>query len=259
MLLSDFGTRDPYASLMKAAIKRINPSAIIEDLTHGIQHFCIVCGAYVLYTSYLWYPENSIYVSVVDPGVGGERRGIILRVGDRYFVGPDNGLLWPIAEGAEEIEAYAIDEHRVSFWQVSSTFHGRDVFAPASARLSLEEEVEKFAEKIDVKSLKRLSLRWSEMSGEWRCFKVIYIDSFGDTVLSAAEEEAEHVLSLGKLDVKISNQEVGKATVSRTFSLVPEGEMAAYINSFGFLELSINKGNFAERFGIKVGDLICLK
>ncbi|MGB9784772.1 MAG: SAM hydrolase/SAM-dependent halogenase family protein [Fervidicoccaceae archaeon] len=260
VLLTDFGTRDPYASLMRAAARRIKPDIVIEDLTHGIPRYCITCGAYVLYTSYEWFPEDSIYVSVVDPGVGSSRRGILVKVKERYFIGPDNGILWPvIEENLEDSEAFALDEEKVSPWEVSSTFHGRDVFAPAAARIARGEDPSSFAYRIELGSLRTLSLTYSRDIEGGKCFKVIYIDSFGDVVLSSRGEEAEKVLSTKRAKVFLEGREIGEAEATRTFSLVSRGEIALYVNSSGFLELSVNMGDFAEKFGVEIGDEICLK
>ncbi|MFP3268370.1 MAG: SAM-dependent chlorinase/fluorinase [Desulfurococcales archaeon] len=260
VLLSDFGTKDAYASLMRAAAKKINSDLHIEDLTHGIQRFCVYCGAYVLYTSYKWFPEDSIFVAVVDPGVGGPRRGIIIKAKNTWFVGPDNGILWPvIEENSGESEAFVIDEKRVVPWPISSTFHGRDVFAPAAARISRGEDPLSFSYKTNIHSLKTLSLRYSEEIDGARCFKVIYVDGFGDVVLSAEGEKAKELLSIGKVRVLYKGGEIGEAIPTTTFSLVPTGAIALYINSFGFLELSINMSSLAEKFGLEVGDKVCLK
>lgn len=260
VFLSDFGYRDPYASLMKAAARKIDPSIAIEDLTHGIQRFCITCGAYVLYTSYRWFPEDSIFVSVVDPGVGSKRRGIIAKVGRRYFIGPDNGILWPvIEENWKNVEVFIINEEKVSMWKVSSTFHGRDVFAPAAARISRGESPESFAERADIGSLNKLSLRYSRNVERGRCFKVIYIDGFGDSVLSAEVKEVEDILATKSVKIEVNGKFIGEAFTSTSFSLVPKGSIALYSNSSGFLEISMNMEDFAEKFSISIGDEVCLK
>jgi len=260
VLLTDFGTRDPYASLMRAAARKVNPDAVVEDLTHGIERFCITCGAYVLYTSYKWYPEDAIFVAVVDPGVGSGRRGLIVKVGKRYFVGPDNGILWPvIEENASISEAYVLEEEKAALWEVSPTFHGRDLFAPAAARISLGEDPLTISRRTDASSLRQLKLEYSRIIEGGACYRVIYIDVFGDVVLSSKGSEAKALMEMGKLRLLLEGKEIGYAVPAASFSLVPRSAIALYKNSSGFLEISANMGDLSSTYGIKVGDEVCLK
>ncbi len=259
--LSDFGLRDPYVAQTKMSIYRINPDARIVDLTHMIKPFCISCASYILYSSIDWFPESTIFLVVVDPGVGGPRRPLILSYDTMFFVGPDNGVFWPIVEklGEERFSAYTIRQDRLGVPVISSTFHGRDIFAPAAAFLSLGRNPLDIGDPVDLGSLRKLRLLDKMRRDGSPCYRIVYVDRFGNMALSARGMDALSELGSTVIVERLRDGYREKAVVTSSFSLVEPGETALYINSFGFLELSMYMGNLYKSHAYRVGDWVCLK
>src|SRR3990172_4855876 len=135
-LTTHFGLDDPYVGIMKGVILSIHPNCQIIDITHGIAPQNILTGAIALRTSFHFFPKGTIHVAVVDPGVGGFRRPLLVQTEDYFFVGPDNGILSPALEQERDLRIYHLTQDRFFVKPVSQTFHGRDIFAPVAAWLS---------------------------------------------------------------------------------------------------------------------------
>jgi S-adenosyl-L-methionine hydrolase (adenosine-forming) len=264
-LLTDFGTEDAYAAVMKGVILTRDPRATLVDITHAIEPQNIRHGAFVLATAYQYFPKNTIHVAVVDPGVGSGRRAIILKVAGAVFVAPDNGLLTYVIDqlslnedqvpdcGGEAImvrlkrgiEAVSITDPR--FWRtpVSPTFHGRDIFAPVAAGLSLGLSPYEFGEKTD--TLTVLPITRPRMSGEDETVgHVMHIDRFGNMVTDIRSSD----LPPGPVEIGIGGARIDG--ISRYY-----GEtrgLAALIGSSGYLEVSLRNGNAAGQLDAIVGD-----
>ena len=269
-LISDFGN-GPYLGVMKAVIKSISPGSEIIDIDNSVPSFSVLAGAYIVATSYYWMPKSSIIVAVVDPGVGTGRKAVIVETEDYYFVGPDNGVLYPAIHKEGIKSVYEIVHSKVSrlafekfrgkiangSWHISSTFHGRDVFAPAAALISSgEADLQDLGERIDHGSLKRLSIEHVErMDGSLRA-QVIYIDKFGNVTISASPKMTSFRRWQG---VTVTTQS-GNFTVhcGRTFSNVNPHDLIIYENSFGYLEIAVNQGNAARKLDVDIGDRITL-
>ncbi|RLG84461.1 MAG: hypothetical protein DRO18_07060, partial [Thermoprotei archaeon] len=136
-LMTDFGLKDPYVGMMKAVILSINPNAVIVDLTHDVPKYNVILASHILKVSYRYFPKGTVFVVVVDPGVGSRRRPIIISSRNYLFVGPDNGVLIPAAKDDGLLNAYEINIKIAGLKEISHTFHGRDIFAPTAAYLSL--------------------------------------------------------------------------------------------------------------------------
>jgi len=136
-LLTDFGTRDYFVASMKGVILSINPDAVVIDITHDVPSFNVLKAAFILWATYRYYPRGTVHVVVVDPGVGTSRRALAIRSRNYYFIGPDNGVLTMAAEDDGVVEVREISNRSVMLGEVSSTFHGRDIFAPAAAHIGL--------------------------------------------------------------------------------------------------------------------------
>jgi len=264
-LLTDFGTEDTYAAVMKGVILTRDPRAVLVDITHAIEPQNIRHGAFVLGSAYRYFPKNTIHVAVVDPGVGGERRGIILKVPDALFVAPDNGLLTYVidqldlnaeevpASGSEAvmirlkrgIEAVSITDPR--FWRtpVCPTFHGRDVFAPVAAGLSLGLSPYEFGEKTDV--LNVLPITRPRLIGPDELLgHVMHIDRFGNLVSDIRSSD----LPPGPVEICVGAARIDG--ISRTYS--ESRGLAALIGSSGYLEISLRNGSAAGQIDVLVGD-----
>lgn len=261
VLFTDFGCADPYVGQMHAVLAREAPGVPVIDLFHAVPNFNIRAGAYLLPAYVREFPPETIFVCVVDPGVGGARRPILLRADRRWYVGPDNGLFEMVKRRATEYECRAIR------WRpsgLSASFHGRDLFAPVAARLALGEMPESelvgyFPERRSRKSLtargnmpeeEPASLAimpprpWPEDLAE-----IVYIDHYGNGVTGlragAAQSQAVRV-----------GEEVLK--YARVFSDVPPGQAFWYENANGLVEVAVNGGSAAERLGFRVGDPLTL-
>ncbi len=264
-LLTDFGIEDAYAAVMKGVILTRDPRATLIDITHAIEPQNIRHGAFVLGTAYRYFPKNTIHVAVVDPGVGSERRGIILKVPGALFVAPDNGLLSYVIDQLDlnedlvpetgfdatmirlkrGIEAVSITDPR--FWRtpVSPTFHGRDVFAPVAAGLSLGLSPYEFGEKTDVLTVlpitRPLKLGPGETLGH-----VMHIDHFGNLVTDIRSSD----LPPGPVEIYVAGSRIDG--ISHHY--LEPGGLLALVGSSGYLEISFRNGSAARHLDSMVGD-----
>lgn len=247
-LTTDFGTADGFVAQMKGRILSINPQARIVDVTHDIEPFEIMEGALVLKGMAPYFPPGTIHVGVVDPGVGTERRGLVMRYGDQTFVGPDNGLFSLIAPADAPREIREISNPDYVTPDPHPTFHGRDVFAPVAAHLSAGKSFEGVGPAIeDPVTLSMPEVRSSPQGLEG---EVMYVDRFGNVVSTIGAE---------LIDGQVAAVLIGEyATdgINRFFGEVPEGHLLALINSFGLLEIAINRGNAAEELEVAIGDRV---
>ncbi len=246
-LLTDFG--DFYQGVMKGVILKINPKAVVVDISHSVEPQNVLQGAFLLYNAYKFFP-NAVHIAVVDPGVGGKRRALAFECKNHIFIAPDNGIAYPSAkeDGIERV--WIIDEGKTSkiTGVLSNTFHGRDVFAPAGAYASigmLKEIAEPY-----YGDFVKLELFDYIVEGNFIKCRVVFIDRFGNAVTNLKAEEIK-----GKYIVF----EGIKIPIVRCYEEVEKGEPLALIGSFGTLELSVREGSFAEEFGVFSGDLIELK
>ena len=239
--LSDYGSDDEFAGVCRAVIARIAPEAQVIDLTHGIAAHSVGQGAAVLASS-LAYAPAGVHLAVVDPGVGGDRRAIAVRVvlEDRILVGPDNGLLEPAAKAlGGAVEAVEISLSPVRLAPVSATFHGRDLFAPVAGREGIAE----------------LGRPPAELNGDGSLRATIsHVDRFGNLALVAGADEATAAgLRPGcRLQVRGGSEQV-EAIFARTFADAPEGALLVHVDASGALALAVNRGSAAERLGLGAG------
>ena len=245
-LLTDFGWQDEFVGVMKGVIWGIAPEVQIADITHGIQPQNILQGALILGRAYRYFPAGSIHVVVVDPGVGTQRRGIAVRVGDQTFVGPDNGLFTiPLASG-EPWLAVSLDNPACHLPVVSRTFHGRDVFAPVAAHLANGMPLEALGEtvaqpvKIPIPRPKRTGNIWQA--------QVLLVDSFGNLITNLTGDDLadERVI-----EVTCQGQMVRGLT--ETFGTSQPGQLIAMLDSSNSLSLCVVNGSAAQRLGAGAG------
>lgn len=247
-LITDFGTRDYFAGAMKGVILTINPNAGIIDITHDIAPQNIDEAAYVLRSCYRDFPEGTIFVAVVDPGVGSERRAILAVSDGRYFIAPDNGLLCFVLDKNSRV--YELTESRFFRTPVSDTFHGRDIFAPVAAHLSLGVSANAFGNEIsDPVGREESAPRVFEdgLEGE-----VIHIDRFGNLITN---------IDAGKLP-EMFTLEINGVTIERKvdfYAEAREGEAFAIVGSAGYLEISVRDGSAKEALSIGVGQAIVIR
>jgi len=246
-LTTDFGERDNYVGIVKGIIKRINRRAELIDINHNIPPFNIPAANYQLETSYRSFPEGTIHYAVVDPGVGTERKAIAVHSGDYFFVGPDNGI-FSFLNRRNIKRAVVLNNRKYFSAAISMTFHGRDIFAPAAGLLSQGVALEELGEPLeDITSVKMASRRRTKggFTGS-----VIYIDHFENLVTSIRNQD----LGTRKGIVTFKGEKIG--FLKRTFGEAAIGQVTAYINSFGYLEIGVNRGSARDHFKAVYGDKI---
>jgi S-adenosylmethionine hydrolase len=250
-LLSDFG--DVYPASMKGVILGIHQDANIVDISHSIPRHDIRTGAFVLMTTAKYFPTGTVHIAVVDPGVGTTRRPIAARArspdGDiHFFIGPDNGLLIPAARSIGKFEVYEITNRKLFRKNVSSVFHGRDIFAPVGAHISNGLEIEDVG--VEIFDFIDLDFGAGIQTAETFLGKVIFIDPFGNIVTNISSDGLE--LNSGD----ILEIEGIKVPFLNSYGFCKEGEPLALIGSHGFLEIAVNQGNAARFFNKKIDDEI---
>ncbi|RMF91196.1 MAG: hypothetical protein D6733_01825 [Methanobacteriota archaeon] len=243
-LTTDFGASE-YVGAMKGVIYSINPEAVVVDLSHGIRPFDIRHGAYALYTTFPYFPEGSVHVVVVDPGVGTERRGVIIESEGHLFVGPDNGVFSLIE--AEEV-------YEIKDVSASSTFHGRDVFAPVAARLDGGERPAALGRRTDgVMRImnKEVDVAYS-IHGEVFCR-----DRFGNVITSIREEHLKEAgLKRGGVPKVIVERRRISAPFVGTYGEIEGEGFGALVNSSGYFEIALREGSAAERLDVRGGESV---
>lgn len=248
-LLTDFGLKDPYAGIMKAVIYSINPDACIIDLTHEITPHDIFEGAFCLMQSSGYFPEGTIHVAVVDPGVGGLRKNLIIETGACMYVVPDNGIAALSAgNSADNIKIYEINNPKYLLKNISSTFHGRDIFAPAAAYLSKGVKPKKIGTRIN--KYQNISIPALKKSGNILSAEIIHIDRFGNLITNAGNEIADSIDC-----IEIKGERI--TSISNSYEDSASG-LLAIIGSAGFLEISVRGQSAADIIDAKKGDIISI-
>ncbi len=239
-LLTDFG--DYYPGVMKGVIMSIANVPVV-DITHNVEPQNVYQGAFLLYHAYRYF-KNAIHVAVVDPGVGSERRALAVLTRNHVFIGPDNGILYPSASQDGIVSIHEIDPSISEFvGELSATFHGRDIFAPAAA-LAAKGELLNFCR--EVGEMQELNLYDYAVLGDRIVCKVVFIDRFGNLITNVRAEDAKGKAFYLK-DVEFP--------LVRTYSDVDVGRPLALIGSFNTLELSLREGNASEMVGIRKGNV----
>lgn len=247
-LLTDFGTKDHYVGVVKGRILQEvfnalpNPGFFIQfiDLSHEVPPQDIKRGAILLYFSYKYFPKNTIFLCIVDPGVGTERRAILIKTSDHIFVGPDNGIFSLIYLREKNFSCFEILEEKTLRPPFSSTFHGRDLFAPAVASLLCETPLEDFTRKLSKKFLKKLNFKLPEKTKEGLKLDIWYVDHFGNLITNLHKDEIKDKKGI---KVLVDGKEV---PLVKTYGYGKPGEIIALFGSEGLLEIAVNRGS-AER------------
>jgi S-adenosylmethionine hydrolase len=261
-LTTDFGLADSYVAAMKGVILSINPNATIVDVSHGIQAQSVEQAVFILSTATPYFPPGTIHVAVVDPGVGTERRALILVTPRAVFVGPDNGLLSAaLPEAAREavrppaspvplppaLRGFELVEERFQRRPVSATFHGRDIFAPAAAHLSLGTEPSDFGPSVaEITALP--PFRGIELPDGSVLGRVLHIDRFGNAITSVRADQVPGTL----ITVHVHGRSIPGLVRTYAEGIGP----AALIGSSGFLEIAVPGDSAAHGLGLKVGDTV---
>jgi S-adenosylmethionine hydrolase len=256
--LTDFGLQDDFVGVCRGVIKRIAPDAEVLDITHGIPPQQVLQGALVLANTLPYMPEG-VHLAVVDPGVGSDRRAVAIRSADgRLHVGPDNGLLLPAVEklgGADD--AWLLESEQFRLHPTSRTFHGRDVFAPASAHLALGLDPAELGPPIAVDDLVRVDRPEPEIGGSRIQATVLSVDRFGNVALNLTREHAAAAEIEPGVRVELAvGGESYFAVATRTFADAQRGELILFEDSYDSLAIAITGGDAAATLRVRSGDAV---
>jgi len=269
-LTTDFGTGDGYVASMKGVILGINPQATVVDISHSVEPQFIREASFLIHASWRYFPEGSIHIVVVDPGVGSHRRAVLLKTPSAYFITPDNGTLSYVLHELDEMQGShnrsapgqaasravpegceAVSITTKEYWRhpVSATFHGRDVFAPVAAHISLDIPITEFGDKLDSLTVFPIPIPFKDATGQ-TVGHIIHIDRFGNLVTNLRSRD----IPPGGAAVEVKNQRIDNT--SRYYS---QGSgLMALIGGNDYLELSYRDGSAASILGARVGDTIKL-
>jgi len=251
-LTTDFGLSDPYVAMMKGVILSINPSARLVDVTHQIGTGSISQAALLIRETFPYFPEGTVHLTVVDPGVGSDRRLIALQAGAHFFVGPDNGIFWPVFQDFGGAKAVHLTQPRYFLPSITRTFHGREIFAPVAAHLSLGLSLESLGPSIH--DLAKLTVPQPFVKEGVLCGQIIRVDNFGNLVTNIPSRDLLNFLESGPLRIKAGKLVIRK--LSRIYADCEEGEPLALINSSNLLEIAVNLGRASEYIGLRNGEIV---
>ncbi|NIQ06102.1 MAG: SAM-dependent chlorinase/fluorinase [Candidatus Korarchaeota archaeon] len=254
-LLTDFHPSDGFIGAMKGIILEISPQTRVIDLAHELRKFSVREAAFILKTTYSYFPKETVFCVVIDPGVGTERRAIAVKTEEYYFVGPDNGVLFPAIQQERIKEIRELTNSKYFLSEISPTFHGRDIFAPVAAYLSKDGNIfGQLGPLIEKNSLVTFSLETFNITQKIATGEVAGIDSFGNVITNIPAEKFWG--KRGKQYTIDAGEERITARFVTTFREGEEGEMLLLEENHGFLEFAINKASASRKLGIKVGEEI---
>jgi S-adenosylmethionine hydrolase len=254
-LTTDYGTNDHLVGTLKGVILKINPDVTIVDISHDVTPYDLLDGALTIGSSYTYFPPRTIHVVVVDPGVGTERRPLLVTGDTQYFVAPDNGVLSLVYEREENILVRHANVEHYYLQPVSKTFHGRDVFAPVAARLAKGSQASAMGEEIS--DYKKFAMPTPKSAGGLSKGVVLRVDSFGNLITNFRPEDLPATaIESGTVQFAVGHHAVTKLV--DTFAKGNPGEPFAYIGSNGFIEIGINRGSAAKSMAIGRGAQITL-
>jgi S-adenosylmethionine hydrolase len=240
---------------MKGAIFDINPDCQIVDITHEISPQDILGASFCLAAAYSFFPKGAIHVAVVDPGVGGERRPILVETKGHLFVGPDNGIFTFVYRDEKVVQVRELLNDNYFRRPVSKTFHGRDLFGPAAAHLSKGVPAEEMGPKIKdfiVLSTPDPVLDEEDIRGE-----VIHLDRFGNGITNIKESLVRSIFKNRTPNLWVGSRKIGP--IQETYCAVAEGALLGLIGSSGYLEVAVRGGSASLSFGIKKGNSVSLR
>ena len=249
-LTTDFGIDDAYVAIMKGVISSIAPAVRMVDITHNIAPQDVMEAAFVLKSAAPYFPPGAIHLAVIDPGVGTDRRPVALRMGDHWYVGPDNGLFSLLLNGSTPDEAVVLN--KPAFWRtpdVSQTFHGRDIFAPIAAHIAAGRTLTQLGSPIESLTPLYWALPIADQQGVqgW----VVHVDRFGNCITNIEQSMID--LDRHPRGVKCYVGSTILDTISTNYASTPAGEPLMLFDSHELLEIAVNSGNASELLSIRKG------
>lgn len=255
-LLTDFGAQDYFVGAMKGVILSLNPEATFVDITHEIPPQDIQAAAFNLLACYKDFPAGTIHLAVVDPGVGSDRGAILVECANQFFVGPDNGLFSWISEREGKFSAWQITNEQFFRNPVSSTFHGRDVFAPVAAAISRGTPAKEFGPPLE--NIVRLTPLFPRTMADAIEGSLIHIDRFGNCITNFTSKHINEEQLAAGAKLIVNNQEI--TSIRRFFAdqSAPKDELFMLLGSAGFVEIAVQNASAAEILSAKRGDSVLL-
>lgn len=244
-LITDLGNKDYFVGSMKGEILSINPDAKIVDITHKVPKHDVFTASFILANASETFPENTVFVAVVDPGVGTERKCILLRTENGFdFIGPDNGVFTAVADKYRIKEVREISNKHLMRSKVSYTFHGRDLMAPVAAYISKDPQRTKVGPKIE--RMETLEIEEPKISESQISGKILHIDNFGNLITNIPEKLIKEFFETKEtIKIELGEKEI-EAPFLESFGNVAKGEILCYIGSADTLEIAKNQGNLAS-------------
>ncbi|MBM7846431.1 SAM hydrolase/SAM-dependent halogenase family protein [Herpetosiphon giganteus] len=261
-LTTDFGSVDAYSAVLKGVILSVNPQATLIDVTHEIDAQRIAQAAYLLHTGYRYFPDGTVHLVIVDPGVGGDRKAVALCSPRWAFVAPDNGVLsyvWKdlVAEfGREQLQLIELSDKRWWLPKVSATFHGRDIFAPVAAHLSKGLKAEELGNPLAELVELPLAEPRHRLDDAWEG-RIIHVDNFGNCITNITRDFIAQHGSIEQVEIGILDQQIGR--ICRTYADSEWGMVMALFGSSERLELAVRNGNAARMLGVGIGDSLRIR
>lgn len=257
-LLTDFGIEDHFVAAMKGVILERAPDVPLVDITHSIPPQDVRAAAFTLLAAYDAFPVPSVHLAVVDPGVGSARRPVVVSAGGRHFVGPDNGLFSYLLDREPGFRARHLNRPSYFRARVSSTFHGRDVFAPVAGSLAAGTPPEALGDEVD--ELVRLPpLRPGRGDHGGLVAEVVHVDRFGNCVTSLTPDHLPAVDPADGVDLRVGGHRIRRLRRFFAEEAGDPGEPFAIWGSTGFLEIAVNRGSAAQRLGIGRGSPVLVE
>jgi S-adenosylmethionine hydrolase len=251
-LTTDFGLNDHYVGTMKGVILSVYPEAQIVDICHSVQAFDVLDGALAIAQAYHYFPSDTVHLVVVDPGVGGQRRPILVTTARDVFIAPDNGVLSLVYEREERLSVRHITSEHYFLQPVSATFHGRDVFARVAGYVSKGVEAAKFGDEI-ADFVRFAAPKPKVINERMLCGVVLKVDKFGNIITNITPAEAPTLFreQTPSFKIMVGSTEVGR--MHRAYADGAPGEPFGILGSMGFLEIAMNRGSAAQVLGAQKG------
>jgi hypothetical protein len=251
VLMTDFGSHSWYVGVMKGVIARVNPSARVIDLCHDVSSEDVREGSFILGLSFPFFPRGAIFVAVVDPGVGSDRKNLVVKTDNHFFVGPDNGILTSVFERGKVERVHQVSSGKYTLAPKGCTFLGRDIFAPVAAHLSLGVPPEEMGGEVEsvfmASALAPFVNERGEISG-----RAVYVDCFGNIITNIEESYLGSVfpgrIPRDDLTIRLAGRTI--KGVRRYYAEGECGKLMAVVNSWGFIEITVNRGNAFRHLGL---------
>jgi len=253
-LITDFGLKDSYVGAMKGVLKTLAPDLEVIDISHEIPSQDVAAAAWVLNGAYPYFPDHTVHVVVVDPGVGTDRKGVAVDTNQGSFIGPDNGVFSGILSTHKGAKIVALENPKLMREKVSSTFHGRDIFAPAAAHLCLGTPLGDFGEGVADPVILEM---WEVEEGQNELVgHVVHVDRFGNSLTNLSRDM---LVKEGKELSQIRTGDHRFSSIRKTYGDTPSGEAAVLLGSNDMLEIAVTGGDASSRLGIKRGDKVLVR